>query len=318
MIPFLSYVHILALILVSVLTSVGCGDVEAPHLELQRQYHVFGIQADPPVARPDDTITLSAYDEHPTLDFLVYSWSICLYSYGVSTDFTCVDDDLLTPLQESAPRVKVDLGPGGLNLRERIRAFTGTPREDGSLRSLEEGIEIWVILNSGDPNTGLKRSVKRIKVIDAPGKTPLAQNPVLAGWVISENDALNPNEPCIVTPHEGELGLERSELIEESRGDVEECVLYANAGIDVKLTVVGSGVDELSARDGYVYSWYTSSGHYATPAITFGENRLGQYKLPSSIGPMELLFTARSPDGGFTIGRQKIFTIPEGSARVNP
>ena len=51
-------------------------DIEQ-EIKLHENYQVLGIQVDPPVVRPEDTITLTAYDHHPFLNSLKYNWQIC-------------------------------------------------------------------------------------------------------------------------------------------------------------------------------------------------------------------------------------------------
>ena len=65
---------------------------------LSQGYKVFGIRAEPPVIRPDEQVVLTAYDHHPKLSDVAYSWSVCLYSHGAANNFECLRDDLFLPL----------------------------------------------------------------------------------------------------------------------------------------------------------------------------------------------------------------------------
>lgn len=324
--------HVLLLVGLSS-AMLSCGELVPPDLELSSRYHVFGVRAEPPVVRPDDRVILTMYDHHPSKTDLHYSWSVCLYSHGATSHYKCVNDELLLgPLTSVTPRIEIDLSSTGVDLRTRLLALGQVLDVEGQLRTLEEGLDIFIIVDSGDPDEGLIRTVKRLHVIDEPGDEPLAENPEIKGWRIEETGIASPFDPCEMTmsgseslitrTEEGEIrGIERSEVIQEVSGipqvggenlDPSEptCVLHTGANLKVILNTVGPYVDASTDEESYTFRWYSSIGQRATTPITVGGAGFGQYLLERDRRFVELLFTVRGPHGGFTMGRQKLNLVP--------
>ena len=107
---------------------------------LSQGYKVFGIRAEPPVIRPDEQVVLTAYDHHPKLSDVAYSWSVCLYSHGAASNFECLRNDLFLPLREgdNKARVVIDFSEKNYDLRARLKALVRLRSKvnDGAMRVL--------------------------------------------------------------------------------------------------------------------------------------------------------------------------------------
>ena len=327
-----------AMMLLVMITGIlgGCEDPVPEQTNLTEGYHMLGIRVDPPVARPDDVITVTAYDHHPSLQDLAYNWSICLYSHGASSNYECISEDDLLPLRgEVTPRVRIDLSEKGIDLRTRLR-LAQELNVYGERRSLVDGLDIFIILSSGDPSQRLIRTVKRVRIVDAVGDEPLGENPQLEGWRIEERGVANLRDPCVMTIPGAESALrfddlgtvldgrERLSVIEEVRGqpvfpsedpNQPECVMHADAILDVFLDVTGRFVDTWDTQNSYTYRWYVTGGHSPLEPVTLGGEGYGRYQLLSKRYRAELIFTVQDPEGGFAVGRQKIHLVPGISTR---
>lgn len=295
------------ILLILVFCTQACHPLVEEGIRLQDEYQVLGIQVDPPVVRPDDQVMLTVYDHHPTLNSLKYSWQICLYSYGSATDFECVDPALLIPIETESPRVTISLDETGLDVRKLFAAYRSIKDINGELRNLEEGIDLYIILKSGDPKKALHRTVKKIRVIDAVEDQVLPHNPVIDRWTISESDVVNVSSDCVQSPRlnqEGQPGLERQDLMAEM-SPLEACIVHAKAKVSVKVDLANPD-DE--AFDDSVYTWYTNKEVYANPSITDHKD-LGIYQLPNRKGELNLIFTVRTSSGGFAIAQQPLIVV---------
>ena len=324
----------LALALSTLVSLSALSACEAPIEEpsVESAYHVFGVKAEPPVARPDDKVTFTIYDRHPRQQELLYSWSACLYSYGAEVGFKCVSPEFKNVFSEDSPRVTIDLGPEGVDLRGQLAAFEELPDVDGEPPSLERGHDIYIIVSSGFPTDpgGLKRTVKRLHVIDAPGEEPLAKNPEIIGWSVSTN-AMGEG-PCMRTPV-GPFTLADLEdntalsglidpdgaLLEQGRAYVarevtslgEPCVVRAQSTLDVDLTTTAGSVEPSAP---HLFNWLADEAPYAAQSWVegglFGEASVGRYLLPNRSGALELYFTVRDNAGGFAVGYQPLTLVP--------
>ena len=77
--------------------------------------------------------------------------------------------------------------------------------------------------------------------------------------------------------------------------------MEAGATLDVSLRLNAS-------VSGGLYEWLTDEGSYAVSHWTEGAE--GRFVLPNRSGPLELYFTVRDAAGGFSMGRQSLFLIP--------
>jgi len=308
---------------------------EAPPQEpsMSDAYRVLGIRAEPPVARPEDQVTFTIYDAHPTQEELLYSWSVCLYSYGGATAFKCVSEEFNNPIpNEDSPRLTIDLGPDGLDLRNQMSAFEELPDVDGVLPSLERGHDIYISVLSGFDPRKLTRTIKRLRVVDAPGDEPLAYNPELSGWRIQSDTY---GEPACERTVIGALSLEEDEemesaggaeatemvdpegeLLERGRayikrevsGAGDPCVVRASSTLEVDLSL------EVARDDVLLYEWLADEAPYADPTWAEGilseGATIGRYVMPNRVGSLELYFTVRDERGGFAIGHQRLTLTP--------
>lgn len=296
------------------------GGCEEPPAEpsLSDAYRIFGVRAEPPIARPEDQVTVTIYDAHPTQDELLYSWSICLYSYGGATGFECVSQEFNNPIpNEDSPRLTIDLGPDGLDLRGKMNAFSELPDVDGQLPSLARGHDIYISILSGLNPTKLTRTIKRLHVIDAPGDEPLAYNPSIKGWSIQSDtygaqackrstykallEEENLEDP--IEPIEDFLEKGRAYIKQEMSGTGEPCVVRARSKLEVDLNL------EIAQDGPLLYEWLAHEASYADPTWAEGsvsDPVVGHYLLPNRTGTMELYFTVRDEHGGFAIGHQNL------------
>ena len=332
----LSYMLMIGSLMVGLIIGLGgCGDPVPEEIDLTQGYHMLGIRVDPPIARPDDVLTITAYDHHPTLKDLAYDWSLCLYSHGAGSNYECLSKEALLPLGGEVPRVRVDLSKGGIDLRTRLRLAQDLDVY-GERRALVEGLDLFIILNSGDPSEGLTRTVKRVRVIDRNGDEPLGENPKIEGWRIEERGVANLRDPCVmIAPGAGSAlefdssgavlaGRERLSVIEEVSGkpvnpseDLNQpaCVMHADATLDVFLNVEGKFAQNWDTEESYTYRWYVTGGHSPVEPVTLGGEGYGRYQLLAKRYRAELIFTVQDPDGGFSVGRQKLHLVPGISTR---
>lgn len=330
----------LGLTLLIVIFTLGCGEEILADTSLTQGYQMLGIRAEPPVVRPDGQVVITAYDHHPTLSDVVYSWSLCLYSHGAAhsaeqgalNNFACLKELSLPLVDEMHPRVVIDLSERGLDLRKRLRALGQTLDTNGERRSLEEGLDIYVVLSSGDPRKELIRSVKRIHVIDAPVEQKLASNPVITGWTVTESGVANllPNCSISVGGPESSLrfnesgdvisGALRSSVIEEITGILDEaqdkgkeegalCSLHNESIVDLKVQIEGEYKSEWDIQEGYTYRWYISDDQDVLTPISSGGPGYGRFELDGNQRSTEIIFTVRDPKGGFTMGRQELLLV---------
>jgi len=295
------------------LCALSC-DAPLPPATLADGYRVLGISAAPPVARPHDKVTFTLYDHHPAGVEMLYVWSVCLYSYGAAAGFECAQPDLQElVVSEASPRLTLDLGPEGLNLKGKLPTFSTLRDVDGRAPSLERGHDIYIVVASGLPgdSRGEVRTVKRLRVIDdgqGPGAPPLGENPLLEGWTLQPStfaaapcarDITGPLDPRAA----GFLEVGRALLDAEVSGAGEVCVVEAGATLDVSLRLAAP------LKEG-LYEWLSDEGSYAAPQWTTGAEGRGRFRLPNRSGPLDVYFTARDEAGGFAVGRQSLFLIP--------
>jgi hypothetical protein len=331
--PQLRSLRLLSVQVVTIITALltlSCGELVEADMSLEEGYQVFGIRVDPPVARPDDQVVMTVYDHHPRLQNFEYSWSLCLYSHGAPSYFKCLNE-LSLPESDKTPRIVVDLSERGIDLRKRLRALGQSLNTNGERRSLDEGLDIFIILNSGLPNKRFIQTVKRIRVIDAPGESPLAENPKLKEWTVTESGVANLLPSCTVKPATplntlryneagevisgtlresvlgeitGQTSLETMEELEG--GGAEPCTFHNQSLLDLTAEVKGDYERDWSVNEGYTYRWYISDEQKALTPITGGGLGIAQFNLGANLRSVELYFTVRDPHGGFAAGRQDL------------
>ena len=109
---------------------VGC-DFTLPQLEVNQldlsRYQVFGIQASSPWVRPNSKLTLTLHDFHPYLQDLTYQWKVCLVLEGSDENgLKCINESLEIKLDEITPRITLDLGMNGIQLKEKLDLYLRT------------------------------------------------------------------------------------------------------------------------------------------------------------------------------------------------
>ena len=214
----------------------------------------------------------------------------------------------MIPIESESPRVSVPLGPSGLDIRKIITAYRAVPDLDGSVRDLTKGVDIYVILRSGDPKQELVRTVKKIRVIDADEEISLPKNPQIERWTIEESEVVNINDPCVQSARASlanPIGLERDDLQQEISA-VDSCIVHAKAKVSVKLELDDESKSDEDFEES-VYTWYTDNDVYANEPVN--ETAMGVYKLPNRKGVLDLIFTVRTAHGGFTIAKQELIVI---------
>jgi hypothetical protein len=251
----------------------ACGPDFDPRTKLSG-YRVIGVQASPPEVTPDGTVELSAFDYNEGTegtDEVTYRWSVCLFSIGAAVGFDCIDPAAEIDLG-TAPTARLDLGPGGLNLRAALDELGTVPNPDGSPRTLEDGFDVLVRLTSGPDCEGCDRieTVKRVTV--------------------RESDALANANPTI------------------SSFEVEGPTQF---GAKVKLRVQTNDPEpyvELATGEAqteeYLYTWYTTRGE-TDPGLTFGEDQETDLGLIET-GPVRVFVAVRDGRGGLAVASQQI------------
>lgn len=245
-------------------------------------YRVVGIEASPPEVTPDDTVTLRVHDYYEGHEAMHYRWRLCLNSWGAADDYRCQDDVLdiseELAISDDASEVVLDLGPTGLNLRERLDELGKVTGPDGEARSLKQGFEVWFQLRSG-PDSSSRCSdcepivtQKRLRVRDDSSQSP-NQNPVIDEFSIT--------------------GTKRRGGTLRLKVNTDSPETYRDPDSGERL------------QEEYLYSWYTSAGT-TEPSRSFGSTKQSELQLPNRAQSLEVLVTVRDGRGGLAVSRQSL------------
>lgn len=250
----------------------GCGVDFDPRTTLSG-YRVLGIQASPPETTPDGSVQLQAYDYWDGDEPLSYRWSICPYSEGALVSYECIDAALETSVGQT-PVVSVDLGPDGLELRQKLSELGTLPNADGTPRTFERGFDIWIRLQSG-PDCSECESIETLKRL-----------------FIRQSDTQSPNANPVIESFEIVGNPERGRRV-TLRVGVDEPQRYRDPAAGDEKT------------EEYLYTWYTTQGQ-TDPQTSYGETRESTLTLPSVAGSMEVMVAVRDGRGGLAVARQTI------------
>jgi hypothetical protein len=258
--------------------ATGCGDPFDPRNELTR-YEVLAVVADKPEPAPEDVVHLKVTDFVPEHETATYAWKVCLYSYGSAVGYACADPGLESDLDATGPEATLDLGPNGLNLRALYDQYGPVTGADGETHTLEDGIEIWVKLESGPK--GEVQTAKRLVVRD--GGTP-NHNPKIVGLKVDGHDA-PPDAPVAV-----KAGERVPVSLTTSPDSVES---YTDAS-------TGEAKDEE-----LLYTWFTTDGHLH-PGSTYGDDVDTELELPDEPGDLTLYVVVRDGRGGLAVAERRL------------
>jgi len=239
-------------------------------------YRMIGIEASPPEVGPGDSVDLTVHDFYDGGESITYEWSVCLHSLGVAVDYACSDAELEHAVDASADAksITLDLGADGVDLRAALDALGPVPAANGEIRTLKDGIDVWVKLTSGPRCDGCESitTVKRLVVREAQDE-PSNENPVIEEFEV--------------------IGARRKGETVTLRVDTAQAEMY---------------LDPLTGEqrsEELVYTWYTSDGE-TDPGLTYGETRETELKLPKEGGPIELVVAVRDGRGGLAVDRRTI------------
>lgn len=247
-------------------------------------YRVIGIEASPPEVGPEDSLKLRVHEFLPIDEAgaagsaregaVAHAWSACLYSVGANEAYRCADPELEQPLGSQA-EITLDLGPQGLNLRQRLESYPSLVNEDGSPRTFTKGFDIWIKLRSGPDCAGCESidTVKRLTIRETT-ELPHNANPVVEAFEVV--GAPVPGGTLTLRLEAGAPEVYRDPNSNEQK------------------------------QEEYLYSWYTSKGK-TDPTRTFGASQETKLTLPKESGPVELIATVRDGRGGLAVARQTIF-----------
>ena len=306
-----------AMLYLSMLCSAlgACDDLPEPGHELDSGYAFFGIAVDPPMPRPEDTITLRAFDKSLYPERVVYQWSICLRHLGPEQDFRCEEEQLRVILPDALPQIQVDLSDSGLKLRERYRSEVKS-RERG-LPGFAEGVEVLIRLRSGESSARLRETIKRVVISDEP---PAHENPLPLSWSLRESEVGNPKPVCYA-----EIGVQGEVLrpLDESQavaGEPEDaCPVHAGARLELCLNFSALEEGERVSKNCLqttprgerpVHSWYGSEGFTGSTPLSFGEGSRGVLYAPNRSGPGKIWAALRDDRGGFHLVMLPLQLIP--------
>ncbi len=265
----------------SVLLS-ACGEPFDPRNELTR-YQVLGIVADRPEPAPEDEVRLSVRDFVPAGETSTYRWAVCLYSYGASVAYECVDPQLERPLPGMGPDVVLDLGPDGLNLRalyERFVAEAGAVRGlDGEMVTLEDGLDLWIKLQSGPK--GDVRTVKKLVVRD--GGTP-NRNPTVVSVEVGRREA----------PADAPLDVRAGTIVP----------LRLTLSADSVESYTDESTGDTRAEE-LLFTWFSTGGTF-DPGSTYGDDVDADLDLPDEPGDVTVFIAVRDGRGGLDIVERRL------------
>jgi hypothetical protein len=318
---------LLSIVLVFVSIQIfACNDELPPALDnLTTGYHVFGIQADPPEVKPDGQVKLTVFDYHPKNQKAVsYQWRVCFSAKNthfqeVGLDFECADQELDFPLTAFDPSITIDLGPTGFNFKSLYQGHAiRYPNSQGKVPTLAEGVDIWVILESGVPTEPDQKitTIKKIKITDK--STELRKNPKISKWTISETGLRNPSKPCVQERDRfdallaGEMLMQTQENnldptinIDPTAGDPTECVVHSLGRLKVDLDVL-----PFDSGDSLIYGFYNNLPVGFDTVLSTKDAPNSTIQMTEFIGrSRELFLMVRDDFGGFDLIRQKLNVI---------
>ena len=261
----------LSLIVALSLGTASCGVEFEPRTTLSG-YRMVGIEANPPETTPEGIVELRAHDFYDGGEPLRYSWSVCPRGLGAAHDYACAVPQLEASLG-SDPAATLDLGPNGLDLRRLLAEAGPSFAGDGSLQTLERGVDVWVRLTSG-PDCSECKAITTVKRI-----------------VVREGE-LSPNQNPTI---------EQFEVIGPS---------VAEASVKLRVTVstpevffdVNTGKEE---TEDYLYTWYTTGGE-TNPGSTSGDEQETELALPAEPGSIQVMVAVRDGRGGFALEERQI------------
>ena len=293
----------------------ACQGLPDPAHTLSNEYALFGIAVDPPSPRPEETITLRAFDKSLYPERVVYQWSLCLRHLGPEEEFRCEDEQLRVSFPDALPTIRVDLSESGVKLRERYRSEVKS--REPSLPSFEQGVELLIRLRSGESSVNLQETIKRVIVYDEP---PEHQNPSPLSWSLKESEVGNPKPRCDATIlADGSVSRELDEA-QVAAGEPEDaCPVHAGAKLEVCLNFRSIDRGErhqknclrLGARDEeLLHSWYADEGFLVHDPLSFGEGSSGRFTAPERSGPAKIWAALRDDHGGFHMTKLPLLLIP--------
>lgn len=261
------------------LLTIAC-DEDFESRTLLSDYRVLGIQTTPPEVEPDATLDVQVYEYQQGDKDVVHTWSLCLYSLGALTDYACDDAQEATQQLSSTESFSLDLGPDGVDLRGRLDTLGDRFEADGNRRSLTEGFDIWLKLQSGPDCNGCERidSVKKLFIREA-------------GDEADQETNTNPTVQSFTV--EGE----------RSAGSTLTLALEADTPQIYNDPLTGE-----TREEEYLYTWYSTAGE-TDPGLTFGEEQQTEWTIPNDAktgDTLELFVAVRDGRGGLSVEAQAV------------
>jgi hypothetical protein len=244
----------------------ACGEDFEPRTTLDG-YAVIGVEAERPELGPDEATVVRVHDHDTRGRAVRYAWSLCLYSFGAGVDFACADPALEIAVDADGPELAVDLGPDGVGVRALYDTYGPFPGADGRARTLEDGFDVWVRVESGVEGGRQVRTVKRLRVREGDGYNT---NPGVDALTVEGV----PTRGGTVT-----LSVEVPEDAEERYVDP---------------------VDGDARREALLFTWYTTDGE-TDPGLTWDDDHDTELTLPKTAGTVRLFVAVRDGRGGLTV-----------------
>jgi hypothetical protein len=257
--------------------SAGCDDPADPQWKIDG-FRVIAVQADPPEVGPDGVVQLASVDHDSEGRAVSYEWSVCLFSFGSSSNFECVDAQLSFELDSTSRTAALDLSPNGLGLRALYEAFGPVPGPGGQPQTLESGFDIYVHLVATPDGGPPLSTYKRLTVRD--GDRP-NRNPGLAALLVDDEPA----------GAEFEVGA-TVEIRAEPAEDAEETYVDAQTGEEKTETLR--------------FSYLTTAGTIDNPPGPSFNLKKMDLKLPKTPGPVEIFVAVRDERGGVTVAQRTL------------
>lgn len=258
----------------------ACGDDFDPRT-LLNTYRVIGVEAERPEVGPDDVVRVLVHDFNPDEGPVERRWTLCLYSLGSVTDYTCIDDQLEFELEGDA-EVMVDLSENGIGLRSLYETYGPFYDTSGDELTLEEGFDVYLFLKSGPVGGPSTRTIKRLRV--------------------SENEDPNNTNP----------GIARFSADDQTEAPIE---VAAGSRIDLAVELTPDAVqtyvnaEEDTVDEEMLFTWYTTAGE-TDPGLTIDDDRDTRLKVPDEAGPLTVFVAARDNRGGLSVSRLDLVITP--------
>lgn len=274
------------IILLSILSYLGCGAEDFEPKSLFTSYRVIGIKAEPPTLSLAQESVLSVIDFHPNdLDeaeerpTIKYTWRLCPFTLGSMVEYECFLDEVELEADEDG-RVKVSpltlLEQAG-ELMALFESGEGIPMLPGSTGA-PSSIDVYIKLTAKEAKKTPLEIVKKL-TLNLNDQAPTNQNPILeTEGILIENQASKLKVGEVVT------------LTAQVKSTSEE--RYT--------PIVAEGEKAQEEKEELLIGWLTTGGELDGP-YSFMDDPHTELTLPDEPQMVRVFVTVRDGRGGLDV-----------------